>query len=336
MADPSYSFKVRTYCATFNHENYILDALKGFAMQQTSFPVVYTIVDDASTDGTAAVIKKFISENFSLDADSVGYEKDLDYGHVTFAQHKTNKNCYFAVVYLKENHYSQKKPKAPYLSEWMDTKYIALCEGDDYWTDPLKLQKQVDFLEAHEDFSMCFHEVEILCDDESEKGLFSRLREGEYTARDIYDNWIVPTCSVLYRNGKPFETNPAIVYGDIFLYLQLAERGKLYCLGFVGAVYRRHSGSLSCGYSTATCVKLYHQYKFFEKRFPAYKDISRRKQELAGLIGVIYADYFPGIWKYRFAYMFRHPKLFFSSFLTTTLLSYTPLKNYKLWKKKRQ
>ena len=68
---------------------------------------------------------------------------------------------YFAVVYLKENHYSQKKSKAPYLTEWEDTKYIALCEGDDYWTDPLKLQKQVDFLERHPDYSLCCHRFKI-------------------------------------------------------------------------------------------------------------------------------------------------------------------------------
>ena len=331
MAEKS-KFLVRVGCMTYNQSAYISDALNGFLMQQTDFPFVCTIVDDASTDGEQDVIRKFISDNFDLQNTSVAYEKDTNYGHVTFAQHITNKNCYFAVVYLKENHFSKKKPKAPYLTEWADTKYIAVCEGDDYWTDPLKLQKQVDFMEAHEDYSMCFHKVEILSN-EREKGLFSQLREGEYTARDIYDNWIVPTCSVLYRKGKPFETNPAIVYGDIFLYLQLAERGKLYCLGFVGSVYRRHSGSLSCGYSTAICVKLYHQYKFFEKRFPAFKDVSRRKQEEQGLKGIIYAPYFPGIWKYRFLYMFRHPELFFSSFFTTTILSYTPIRNFKIWKK---
>ena len=107
-------FLVRTFCATYNHESYITDALQGFVMQETSFPVVYTIVDDASTDRTAEVIREFVKENFALQDASVAYEKDTDYGHVTFAQHKTNKSCYFAVIYLKENHYSQKKSKAPY------------------------------------------------------------------------------------------------------------------------------------------------------------------------------------------------------------------------------
>ena len=150
-----YTYLVRTMCATYNQENYIKDALNGFIIQETTFPVVYMIVDDASTDRTPEVIQKFMTENFDLQDASVAYDKDMDYGHVTFAPHKTNKNCYFAIVYLKENHYSQKKSRAQYLKQWMDTKYHAICEGDDYWIDPLKLQKQVDFLESHEEYDLC-------------------------------------------------------------------------------------------------------------------------------------------------------------------------------------
>jgi len=324
-------FLVRVHCATFNHHDYITDAMNGFTMQQTDFPFICTIVDDASTDGEQEVIKEYVQEHFDLQDSSVSYEKNTDYGHVTFAQHKTNKSCFFAVIYLKENHYSQRKSKAPYLTEWMDTKYIALCEGDDYWTDPLKLQKQVDFLEEHENYSMCFHNVKVL-GGENERWYFDRLKEGDYTDRDIYENWLVSTCSVVYRKGKAFESKPFIIHGDIFLFLQLSERGKLYCMGFVGSVYRRHSGSASCGYSEHTSVKLFAQYKYMEKRFPKLKDISKRSQERA-LQHIIYAPYFPGIWKYRVIYMFRHPKLIFSSFLSNTILSYTPIRNHKFWKK---
>ena len=201
------SFLLRTYCATYNHENYIADTLNGFAMQQITFPVVYTIVDDASTDRTADEIKQYINENFDLGEASVGYDKDTDYGHVTFARHKTNENCYFAVIYLKENHYSQKKSKTPYLKEWMDTKYIALCEGDDYWTDPLKLQKQVEFMEGHKEYSMCFHRVGILGSDDSKFDKFSNLAERDYSAKEIYENWTIPTASVVYRRCA-FEQSP--------------------------------------------------------------------------------------------------------------------------------
>lgn len=241
-------FLLRTYCATFNHENYILDALKGFAMQQTSFPFVCTIVDDASTDGTAAVIKKFVSENFSLDADSVGYEKDLDYGHVTYAQHKTNKNCYFAVIYLKENHYSQRKSKAPYLTEWMDTKYIAFCEGDDYWIEPLKLQKQVDFLERHPDYSLCCHRYKVYNQDDETWGedyvkkLFEETPNGfSFGNKENLNTWITKTLTLMCRCDC-CDNSDLVKYKyrcDEHLNYHLLKKGMGYCFPFVGGVYRR-------------------------------------------------------------------------------------------------
>ena len=110
-------FKVTVSCMTYNQSKYITDAMNGFTMQQTSFPFVCTIVDDASTDGEQDVIRKYVEENFDFSEDSVAFHKETDYAHITYAQHKTNKNCYFAVLYLKENHHSQKKPKLPYLEE---------------------------------------------------------------------------------------------------------------------------------------------------------------------------------------------------------------------------
>ena len=131
---------VCTRCFTYNHERYIKDALEGFAIQRTSFPVVSVIVDDASTDSTAEVIRCYLVEHFDLSV-SGSYDRDTDYGHITFAEHKTNKQCWFAVVYLKENHYRLRKSKIHYLKEWMDSaKYHAICEGDDYWSDCNKLQ----------------------------------------------------------------------------------------------------------------------------------------------------------------------------------------------------
>ena len=138
-------YMVRVSCMTYNHADYIVDSMNGFVIQQTSFPFVCTIVDDASTDGEQVIIKKYVSENFDLQQTAIAYEKDTDYGHVTFARHKSNRSCYFAVIYLKENHYSQQKSKVPYLKEWLDTKYVAFCEGDDFWIDKNKLQKQFSF-----------------------------------------------------------------------------------------------------------------------------------------------------------------------------------------------
>lgn len=149
-------FKVCCRCFTFNQAKYITDAMNGFTMQQTSFPYVCTIVDDASTDGEQDVIRKYVEDNFDFSEGSVAFHKETDYAHITYAQHKTNKNCFFAVLYLKENHYSQRKPKMGYLSEWRDMcEYEALCEGDDWWISAEKLQKQYDILENHQELDMC-------------------------------------------------------------------------------------------------------------------------------------------------------------------------------------
>ena len=87
-------FKVSVSCMTYNQAKYITDAMDGFTMQQTSFPFVCTIVDDASTDGEPEVIRKYVEENFDFSEDSVAFHKETDYAHITYAQHKTNKNCY--------------------------------------------------------------------------------------------------------------------------------------------------------------------------------------------------------------------------------------------------
>ena len=250
-------YLVRTFCATYNHESYITDALSGFVMQETSFPVVYTIVDDASTDRTAEVIREFVKENFALQDTSVAYEKDTDYGHVTFAQHKTNKNCYFALIYLKENHFSQKKSKAPYLTEWMDTKYIALCEGDDYWTDPYKLQKQVDILEADKTLmAVVTNSTEVdkegILLKEKRENVVPGNKQGRYDLRSfMYKIHHYPTATVCYRQthgeeiGKMTKHMANPYLGDWTMWISLHVFGDFYYLDEVTSAYRINPTSLT-------------------------------------------------------------------------------------------
>ena len=252
----SFFFKVKVNCMTYNHSAFITNTMNGFVIQQTNFPFVCCIIDDASSDGEQEVIRRFVSENFDLKDVSIAYEKDTDYGHVTFAQHKTNRNCYFAVVYLKENHYSQKKSKAPYLTEWEDTKYIALCEGDDYWTDPLKLQKQVDFLERHPDYSLCCHRFKIYHEN-------TNTWSDDYVGKVFAEN---PNVSgVVVTNSNNFRTRftwtltlcyrksvaDAIVWPnykigprDFNFHYQLLKAGKGWCFSDCMGVYRVNSGGV--------------------------------------------------------------------------------------------
>ena len=139
------SFKVSVWCNTYNQASYIKDTMDGFCMQQTSFPFVCLIMDDASTDGEPEVIKQYLNDHFDTE-----WTKETDDYHLTLARHQENKNCFFAVYLLKYNHYSIKKPRLKYYREVTDEiDYVALCEGDDYWTDAHKLQKQADALDAN-------------------------------------------------------------------------------------------------------------------------------------------------------------------------------------------
>ena len=143
-------YLVGIICMTYNQSAYITDALKGFAMQQTDFPFVAVVVDDASTDGEQEVIKAYVDEHFDR-SEEKGYKQwETEDARWTFARHKENDNCLFVTVFLKRNLFREPEKKEEVLKGWMDAKYIAICEGDDYWVDPLKLQKQVDILEADE------------------------------------------------------------------------------------------------------------------------------------------------------------------------------------------
>lgn len=274
--DTENRFLVCVKCATYNHVHYITDALDGFCMQRTLFPFVCTIIDDASTDGEPEVIKKYLIDNFDLQDASVAYEKDTDYGHVSFGQHKTNKNCYFAILYLKENHYGKRKSKAPYLTEWLDTKYIALCEGDDYWTDSLKLQKQVAFLEEHPDYSMCFHRAIVKNESDTRQSITCDIvEEKEYFTNDIFPGWVISTASVVYRKSM-IENYPVLKhgdwarYGDIVLFLKCTHTGRVWGMSEPMSVYRmtNNGAVVSQRFDSKSEYKKTLHYRFLMKNFP--------------------------------------------------------------------
>lgn len=149
-------FLVSIRCMSYNHASFIEDCMNGFTIQKTNFPYVCVIDDDASTDGEPEVIKTYLDENFNMDDKSVFRCEETDDYRLIFAQHKINRNCFFAVFFLKYNHYSIRKSKS-YVDEFVEgTKYRAICEGDDYWIDPNKLEKQVNYLENRPNCALCY------------------------------------------------------------------------------------------------------------------------------------------------------------------------------------
>ena len=237
------NFLVRIGCSTYNHAPYIEDAMNGFCMQETTFPFIATIIDDASTDGEQEVIKKYLDENFDLSENSVSRKWETDDAHFIYAQHKENKNCYFAVVLLKYNFYSIKKAKGPLIKEWTDTKYIALCEGDDFWTDSGKLEMQVGFLERNSVYSSCAHAVNYIQDGKLLKVDQISESECELSLSDLITKGgdFLSTCSLVYRleidKDIPSFRGKAKV-GDYPLVLHMGLMGKVHYFPNVMSHYR--------------------------------------------------------------------------------------------------
>lgn len=243
---PTTDYKLRIFCVTYNHANYIEDTMNGFCKQKTDFPFVAIIIDDASTDGESGVIHKYLGDNF--DMDNARYDENDDAVYIV-AVHKNNLNCHFLVIFLKYNFYSLKKPKNPLYKGWHENvPYIAFCEGDDYWTDANKLQKQVDFLDSHLDYSMCFHNAIEHYEDGSKKDrLFSNVENRDYRDVDFFKQWMVPTASVVFRKEV---SNSAIynyifhkikpLFGDTPLFVAASQIGKVRGMANVMSVYRRH------------------------------------------------------------------------------------------------
>lgn len=242
-------------CLVYNHEPYLRQCLDGFVMQKTNFSFEAIVHDDASTDGSAAIIKEYAEKYPSI----------------------------IKPIFEIENQYSKRDGSIRrIMNEHTRGKYVAMCEGDDYWIDPMKLQKQVDFLEQHPECSMCFHRSQELL----EKGVkvplvYSHLKEGYYTGEDVLETWTVPTASVMYRNYETFleQRCKGVVHGDIFLFLLLAERGKLFCLPDEMSVYRRNIHSVTLNeHNIQSLEKFIIHYRALMNFFPKkYDKILRNK-----------------------------------------------------------
>jgi len=204
----------------YNHVNYIRDAIEGVLMQKVNFNWELIIADDFSIDGTRELI--------------------LEY---------KNKYPDFITLILQEKNVGAAQ-------NWIDlitkpiSKYIAYFEGDDYWTDPLKLQKQVDFLEGNPDFSLSFHNALIKWEDDSlPDKLFCPPNQKEIsTIDDVIKGWFIPSASMVFRTEviRPLPNWFKTIYnGDYALHLLAAYKGKIGYINKPMAIYRKANGSLS-------------------------------------------------------------------------------------------
>jgi glycosyltransferase involved in cell wall biosynthesis len=210
-------------CVTYNHASYIREALDSFLMQKTTFPVEILIYDDASTDGAVEIIKEYESK----------------FSTIIFP------------IYQSQNQFLQgiRGMMTRFNFPRARGKYIALCEGDDYWTDPLKLQKQVDFLEGHPSYSGAAHQSLMVFTDEIKKEpkLFNDHTITDIEVNHLLEDRLFHTASLIFRSEitvkHQLPTN--ITAGDRALFFLLTAYGKIYYSQEVMCCYRKHTEGMS-------------------------------------------------------------------------------------------
>lgn len=209
-------------CITYNQENYIKDTIDGFLMQKTTFPIEIIINDDASTDNTTKFLRDYADKHPNL----------------------------IIPIFQKENQYSKGiNPGVKFVLPLCKGKYIALCEGDDYWIDPYKLQKQVDFLEANKDFVISHHNMKVIYENSNREPHLSNSPEQKEitTIEDLASSYFIYTASSIFRNGLIKEF-PDWFYqsplGDYMLYMLIAQYGKIKYFPDVMGVYRVHENGI--------------------------------------------------------------------------------------------
>lgn len=282
---PKQEYKVLVRCFTYNQSKYIEDALNGFAMQQTNFPFVCLVMDDASTDGEQDVIKSWMECECDMNkAEFI----DIPTSHVVIVPHKSNLSCTFAFYLLKQNLYGTGDKKMNHVYPWRKMcEYEALCEGDDYWIDPLKLQKQVDFMESHPEHSLCFHAHYREYND-GRKELDARYNENIEICpvKDIImgGGGYMATNSMLFRRELGYVNYPQWAQdapvGDAPLMLVLTNRGNVCYINTPMSIYRINSiGSWTSKQSSDFKFIKNHHYKIVEmwRRFDEWTNFKYHK-----------------------------------------------------------
>ncbi len=202
---------------TYNHEAYIEQTLQGVFNQQTKYPLEIIIYNDCSTDNSHVIIERLTG----------------DRNNVLYHVQETNKG-------ISQNFYESLLAA--------NGKYVAVLDGDDYWTDPQKIEKQIDFLEANPKYAGCFTDTFMIYGTESEKGKSGALKPKHKRSISINniadDGFWIPTSTFVYRNSKLIKPLPeqcwSITMVDIFLFYLIIAEGSVTYLDWVSALYRKH------------------------------------------------------------------------------------------------
>lgn len=278
-------------CLVYNHEPYLRQCLDGFVMQKTSFPFEAIVHDDASTDGSAAIIREYAEKYPNI----------------------------IKPIFEKENQYSKRDGS---LREIVDNachgKYYAICEGDDYWIDPNKLQKQVDFLEKNENYLMVCNATKLFSHVHNEfQGVlrcYDQSKDVEVEDIVLQGGGFVPTCSILYRPilryNYPDYCSQCHV-GDWPMQIMSVLKGQAYYFDDIMSVYRVENNTSWTGRNQNISFekKLRNIKSEVDMLYGFMKDYSNYKQPFKEKISRIVISNTPVLLKGRKDY-FRYRSVF--------------------------
>lgn len=223
LGEPAAPALLTVLTMAYNHEKYIAQCMDSVLAQKTDFPVQHIVLDHCSEDATPSIIAEYAARHPSIRP-------------VLLAKHAPYENVMGLLGRCR-------------------TQYAALCDGDDYFTETTKLQKQVDYLEHNPDCALCFHPVQVIFEDNSHPPFVHppkymlpwRLRKKFYL-KDMLKGNLIQTNSVVYRwrfrDGLPDWFRPDLCPSDWYWHLLHAEMGKIGYIPEIMAVYRRHAASL--------------------------------------------------------------------------------------------
>lgn len=209
-------------CATYNHVRFIRQALDGFLLQETTFPVEVLVWDDASTDGTSEVVREYHDRHPWL----------------------------IRPLIQQTNQYSQGVRCAPLLRRLARGTFLATCEGDDFWRDPHKLQRQVDYLRAHPGVVLTFHDVACVTAEGVEWHPSQIAESGRLSQPRVLESFVqvrralIPTLSIVFRKVAIPQPPEPLVTGDLFLFAMLTRHGQFHQLEPAMGCYRQHPGGV--------------------------------------------------------------------------------------------
>lgn len=227
---------VSIHCTTYNHEKYIADAIESFLEQQTNFKYEILIHDDASTDRTADIIREYEKKYPNL----------------------------IKPIYQTENQYSLAGNSVDKINiKRALGKYIAVCEGDDYWTDKYKLQKQIDYMESHPECSLCVHAGYVVSAVDKKIQNINRPNKGEksFTIEEVIEGGggLFLTNSILFPK-KFIQITPAFLenapVGDYPLVINLSLQGKVHYIDEFMSAYRVGNSESWTGKTTSNIEKI--------------------------------------------------------------------------------